>query len=361
MKSFPIFLSLAAVLCGCTVVRVVVNNAPRPDDHIYASGIVLPRSASPVGFARAESFCWPVDTLLDDQCTCAFLVMQGDSLCYAYYDFGCCDTTRLCLFSVSKSFISTLIGIAVDQGYINSPDDLLSEYLPESAALFADSVTVRDLLNMRTGFRENGYATARLYYTPRMSREMAHMACNRAPGEFHYSSLCTQLLTSLLEKATRTPACDYLRDNLWDPLCMLCDGYVCTDSPRGDRIKGFSGICCTPMDAMKLSVLYRDGGEFMGRRIVSEQWIDSCLNPGSMSMDKNGACYNYHWYVLEPGREFFAKGLFGQYLYVNRDTDTVIARFGIREGATDWIDVFRTVASALGGPQQPDLHSGPVS
>ena len=76
-----------------------------------------------------------MDTLFEDCDTYAFLVLQGDSLCYSHYDFGCCDSTPLCLFSVSKSFVSTLLGIAVDQGLIGSVQDLLSAYLPAAAAL----------------------------------------------------------------------------------------------------------------------------------------------------------------------------------------------------------------------------------
>lgn len=345
----PCFIVILAVfMCGCTATRVVINNAPMLDDHKYVSRTELPRSLSPVVFARSVCDVSDMDTLMEDRTTCAFLVLQGDSLCYSYYDFGCCDTTQLCLFSISKSFVSTLIGIAIDQGLIGSERDLLSAYLPASAALASDSVRICDLLNMRAGFRENGYTTARLYYSPDVYRELSRMEPNRPRGEFHYSSLCTQLLTALLLETAREEPAEYLQTNLWEPLCMLYDGYVCTDSPRSNRIRGFSGICCTPLDALKLSVLYRDGGEFMGRRIVSREWIDKCLNPAVMSDDKEGACYNYHWYVLVPGREFFAKGLFGQYLYVNRDTDTVIARFGVEQGPTDWIETFREISGLLG-------------
>ena len=352
MKPANFLFALSLALCGCTVTRVVINNAPRPDDHKYEHRVALPRSAAPVCFAQSASAVSGIDTLLEDRNTCAFLVLQGDSLCYSYYDFGCCDTTQLCLFSGSKSFISTLIGIAIDQGFIGSSQDLLSDYLPCTAALISDSVRICDLLDMRAGFRENGYTTARLYYSPRVYRELAHVKPNRPHGEFHYSSLCTQLLTALLLQATGMEPADYLERNLWEPLRMVCDGYVCTDAAESGRILGFSGMCCTPEDALKLSVLYRDGGVFMGERVVSEQWIDECLNPKVMSDDKNGACYNRHWYVLVPGREFYAKGLFGQYLYVNRDTDTVIARFGVEQGSADWIEMFRMISDALSAPSE---------
>ena len=348
MKPASLLLALSLLSGGCTATRMVINNAPMPDDHKYMHKTEMPRSGVPVVFAESVHPVSEMDTLFEDCDTYAFLVLQGDSLCYSHYDFGCCDSTPLCLFSVSKSFVSTLLGIAVDQGLIGSVQDLLSAYLPAAAALASDSVRICDLLNMRAGFYENGYTTARLYYSPDVYRELSRMEPNRARGEFHYSSLCTQLLTALLLKVTGMQPADYMQLNLWEPLGMACDGYVCTDSAGSGRMLGFSGICCAPVDALKLSVLYRDGGEFMGRRIVSEQWIDECLNPKSMSDDKDGACYNHHWYVLVPGREFYAKGLFGQYLYVNRDTDTVIARFGAERGSTDWIEVFRTVSDRLG-------------
>lgn len=345
---FIINVLIYTAISSCTATRILVYNAPQADDHKYLDKIPLPPSTAPVHFARNVEQNMEIDSLMDET-TCAFLVLQGDSICYSYYDYGCCDTTCLCMFSISKSFIGTLIGIAIDDSLINSAGDPIAAYLPCTAALIPDGISINELLDMRAGFHESGYTTARLYYCPDMTREIVHITGNRKRGDFHYSSMCTQLLSSLLEQASRQSAATYLADRLWEPLGMQKQGYVCIDSPKTDCIRSFYGICCTPMDALKLSVLYRDGGVFMDKRIVSEKWINSCINPTNMSNDKNGACYNHHWWVLVPGREFFAKGLLGQYLYVNRDTDTVIARFGVEKGGTDWIETFRIISENLGG------------
>lgn len=330
---------------GCTTARMIVYNIPTNHDSELFYNIEFPAVDSPRRIATP--LCEPcdsLDALFEDMYTSALVVMRGDSIVYSRFsDCGDIDT-RYDLFSMSKSYIGALLGIAISQGYLKA-DDPLSKYLPAMAGRLSDSVRIIDLADMRGGIGETPYQTALLYYSPELSHSTAQLHSVLPLGMFSYASRCTQLLGYVLEAATGVPLDRYFMENYWIPTAPSTACYWSIDSPDSRNIRSFCGLSIATSEVLKLGMIYRDNGLFDGRRIVPDEWIATTLNPPSESSDRSNATYRCQWYVVRPDREFIAQGLLGQVMYVNRDTDVIVVRFGTGRGRIDWAEQLGRIAA----------------
>ena len=272
------------------------------------------------------------------------MIFQHDSLVYERY-WGNMSAERLAtVFSVSKSITSLLCGIAVDEGFIHSIDDPVTDYLPE--LLKKDPhwqrLTVRHLLDMRSGldFDDSYYlslknlnrvmAIARLNYGNNVMRQIRGLKFRCEPGTEHfYESMTSQILGVVIERATQRPFAEYLSEKVWQPLEMESPAVVNVDK-RGVA-QSFGGISLALKDLAKIGRLYLHGGVWNGRRIVSEEWIRQ-----STAYDTSNEGYHFNWYntssfhmekPAHPG--YYALGIKGQVLYVNPDLDLIMVRIGL--------------------------------
>jgi CubicO group peptidase (beta-lactamase class C family) len=299
------------------------------------------------------------DEFLRETGTLGFLVLDDDRLVYERYFGGADRQTRQTSFSVAKSFVSTLIGIAIDDGLIGSVTDPVTEYVPELAERDArfERITLRDLLTMSSGMR---YQEQELplpwgddvdtYYGTDL-RDLALSATHivRPPGqEWLYNNYNPLLLGLVLERATGTSVSDYMATELWQPLGAEADATWNLDSEGSGFEKMESGLNATPVDYARFGELFLQGGELDGARIVSEDWVREAT-AADVTKDPAGH-YQYFWWVdtLRPDR-FYALGNFGQYIYVAPDAGTVIVRNGRDWGVENdtWLSVFREVADQL--------------
>ena len=341
MSKTSLFLAsilLISLATSCTATRMLLLASPTIHDSRHTLNAILPTSDEPEEIpCRCTMYACPaIDTLFEDGHTAGIVVVRGDSIIYSRFDEGLSLHTPADLFSLSKSFVGTLAGIAIEQGYIDSIEDSVSRYLPACAALLGDSARICDVLNMRTGMFETHLATALLYYSDNLARALPYNHQNRPHGEYHYASAATQFLAAIIEQATGVPLERYFIDNYWVAIAPKDEGYWAVDSRSGLHTKAFCGLCITPAELLKLGMIYRDGGRYNGRQIVPEWWVTHTINPPYSSDDRQGTTYHCQWYIKKPGREFLGQGLMGQILYVNRTTDTIIARFGTRRGERDW-------------------------
>lgn len=336
---------LLAALSGlsCTATRIALYNTPSTRDSRIFPCVELPVSFSPHVFAEAIRPDGELDRFLASHRTGAMLVLRGDSIVYSYFDPLYDQTTAFPLFSISKSYVAAMTGISHGRGEIECYATPVVRYLPEVADIIGPEATVLNLLNLRTHIVENGSTTALLYYSSDLSRDI-HLTAYKPDTAFHYGNIPTQIETMLLERCTGRDFCALFTERLWLPLKPQDCGYWSHDSRRKGHVRGFCGLETSARDALKLGVLYRDGGRFEGRCVVPEEWIEQTLNPDVMTVDKDDACYSRHWYILTPGEEFFTVGYKGQYLYVDKPSGTVIIRTGTNDRRVDWIELFRTIA-----------------
>lgn len=344
---------LAALLIeGCTAARILTFNVPTIRDSKLFPAATLPASDAPFEPLRRDYYCVcpAIDSLLEDLYTTGIIVARGDSIIYCRFKGGYSANKNTDLFSLSKSFVGALTGIALAEGHITSIDDPVVKYLPECAQFLSDSTRVCDLLNMRGGIYETHWCTAQMYYTRNLSRTTIRSIRQHPHGEYSYANISTQLLAGLIEQATGQTLTDYFVENYWLPSATSHEGQWTFDSHKHLSVRAFCGLSITPIDVVKLGMIYRDGGALGGRQIVPAEWVSHILNPPYTSNDRGGATYHCQWYIINPDTEFLGQGFMGQILYVNRATDTVVARFGVRRGKTDWTRTMQQIATL------PDQH-----
>jgi CubicO group peptidase (beta-lactamase class C family) len=301
-----------------------------------------------------------LDDFLRNTDTLAFLVVHEDRLVYERYFDGATRESLQTSFSAAKSFVSTLVGIAIDLGLIRSVEDPVTDYLPELATRDPGfrKITLRDLLTMSSGirYREGGFPTlgddTYTYY----GVDLRDVALNRTqidgqPGlAWQYNNYHPLLLGLVLERATETSVSDFMARRLWQPLGAEADATWNLDSEGSGFEKMESGLNARPVDYARFGLLFLHRGEWNGRRIVSADWVRAATGADTTSDPAYYHGYRYFWWldVDEPGR-FYAQGKYGQYIYVAPDANAVVVRLGRDWGVGNntWLATCRDVADQL--------------
>jgi len=284
--------------------------------------------------------------------TAAFIVIKNDTIIYERYfdDFG--PDSIVTSFSMAKSFTSTLIGIAIDEGLIGSVMDPITKYLPELRQRDErfTSITIKDLLMMSAGIRYDRDSPVNDDDTTYHSIELRKNTLENTtiidpPGRyFLYNDYHPPLLGMILERVTGKSVTEYLQENLWSPLGMEYAGSWSIDSKKGNFEKMLVGINARPIDFAKLGRLFLNNGCWNGKQIVSESWVEHATQPEEKPdsyyqddpwFNSLGHYYKYFWWGdKRPGgkSDFHAAGNLGQYIYVSPQKKIIIIRNGIDFG-----------------------------
>lgn len=353
---------LVASITGCHVFRSVFWGGAGRDDYksFPSSSIKKPdtpfkflltdqqytiTTPSQANFVGAEDW----DSFLKKSKTIAFIIIRNDSLLYENYPDGDSSNAIFPSFSVAKSFVSALIGIAIDQGSIESENDTITKYLPELRGHGLHNLTLRDLLNMRAGlnYKEtylNPFGDAAIYYFgTNLKKAVSRLTCEYEPNtKYEYQSAATLLLSLALERATNHRITDYLTEKIWKPLGMQSDATWSFDSSNDSIIKSFCCLNATALDFARFGRLWLHKGDWNGKRIISEQYISSALSDTLDSKDSQRYPYSHQWRSIHDG-SFFAKGVLGQYIFVNPNNNMIIVRLGKKSDKINWAKIFREI------------------
>lgn len=268
--------------------------------------------------------------------TVSFMIIRKDTILYENYQRNYSDTTKVSSFSVVKPILSTLIGIAIDEGKIKSVEDYIVDYLPEfKNKVGFNKIKVRHLLHHTSGiaFSNNKFDlfsdNVEFYWGENLRDRILNVEIEYAPGKvFKYSSENTMLLALIIEKITNNSVSNYLQERIWKKLGMEAPAEWSLD--RDDE-KGIEKVfCClqaTTKDFAKFARLYLNDGNWKGEQIVSKEWVKKSTSPHPTGNNKH--FYHNNWGIgpLKYG-SFFAIGLYGQYLYVYPEEEIIIVRFG---------------------------------
>jgi CubicO group peptidase (beta-lactamase class C family) len=295
--------------------------------------------------------------LLETTGTAAFIVLQGDEIVVEEYYNGSSREAIQTSFSVAKSFMSSLFGIAVDQGLIDSLAEPITSYLPELAERDErfQRIAIRHLLTMTSGLRyeEEGLPwsdDSTTYYAPDLRAAALSVEIEGEPGRaFHYNNYNLLLGGMILERATGEHIATYMQRVLWQRLGAEADASWSLDSEASGFEKSESGINARAIDFARFGLLHlREGRNAAGDRVVPSRWIESATAEDT-STDP-AARYQYWWWVdtSRPGR-YYAAGNKGQYIYVAPDKDVVVVRMGRDFGSVGdrWPAVLRDVADRM--------------
>lgn len=324
----------------------------------------------------------PFEPELKRSNTVAFLVIRNDSVLYEWYAPKYSQKSIVPSFSMAKSFISAMIGMAIDEGKIKSTAEPITNYIDFLDKEKFGRITIQHLLDMQSGIKNNeSYINpfgdvAKYYYGRHLKKYMHRIKIKEEPGKnFEYISLNTQLLALILEKATgRTPT-NYLQEKIWTPLGMEHDASWSIDSKRDKTEKAFCCINARARDFAKFGRLYLNNGNWNGKQIVSSKWVDESVN---FRVAKNYYLYSNQWWhtrnfypasdttrlqkpwilftsyhkgktianVCQPTGDYFAEGHLGQFIYVSPKHHLIIVRLGKNYGGLYWAPYLKKLAAA---------------
>lgn len=292
------------------------------------------------------------DNFLESKKTLAFLVIQNDTMIYEKYFNESHQASIIPSFSIAKSVTSTLIGCAIDDGYISSVEQPVTDFIPELKRNGFDKVTIRHLLQMTSGvnFKEHfdfSNSAPVYYYGRNMRKKLYRLTLKSEPGEkFEYASGNTELLGLALERALVTKTItQYLQEKIWHPLGMEYDASWSIDMEKNGLEKTFCCLNARARDYAKLGRLYLNNGNWNGKQIVSENWIRESVKVDT----SNGSewFYQYHWWLASQKGDYFARGMLGQYVYVNPSKNMIIVRLGEKSAGVDWPGIFKAIANGF--------------
>ncbi len=263
------------------------------------------------------------------------------------------------LASVTKSFMTTLIGIAADQGLIDLDAPLVS-YFPDRTIANLDerkqAVTIRDLVSLTSGLECNPAGDEQDLAAMRATDDWVQAALDRpsvaAPGtRFVYCGPDMHLLSGVLRQATGMTALEFARANLFGPL-GITEAVWDTD-PQGNN-RGWGDLALLPQDAAKLGLLFLQGGKWEGKQIVSPEWVAEATRAQHPTGGNWAEDYGYGWWASRQGEAvpyFSANGRGGQYVRVFPGINAIVATTG--GGFSDASSVTDYLGAAIGDLENP--------
>lgn len=267
-----------------------------------------------------------LDDYMTKNHTGGLLIIKDGEIKAERYGFGNSEETLWISFSMSKSVTSMLLGAAIKEGYINSVDDPVSDYLPRLKGSSYDAVSIKNVLQMASGVEWNEdytdlgsdvatYPSDKLIDIQRYLGTKPRVA---APGEvFNYSTAETDLVGAIVRAAIGNNLATYLENKMWRPFGMEFDANWGTHSDEGER-----GGCCmnvTLRDYGRIGLFALNEGRLpKGGQVLPENWMAESSTPSTSNPG-----YGYLWW-LNNDDTYRAQGIFGQGIYVKPESDLVI-------------------------------------
>ncbi|MFW6347866.1 MAG: serine hydrolase domain-containing protein [Cyclonatronaceae bacterium] len=260
----------------------------------------------------------------------SFILYQSGEVLQEQYNAGMSQTRTINIKSASKSVLSALTGIALEQGFISSVDDSIAQYLPQYFEGISDvekrGITIRHLLTMSSGlestsFRNYGrWVATRDWTAAALNGELQHPPGSRMRYSTGDSHILSAVLTEASGMSTRALAERYL----FGPLSVSIGGW--DRAPEGYFFGG-NNMALSPQGLLRFGQLYLNAGRYEGRQILPENWVHASLSPTfrSISFNSRGHDYGYLWWSNRFGHHqaYFAWGYGGQFVFVMPELDAV--------------------------------------
>lgn len=393
MKSIITLVSVSLLLSACHVGRYFYWNFADIQDHKKFPSRVIETGSKPFSFHKPVTYpdffvkhinfkneVVTFDEFLQKSKSVAFVVIHNDSVVFEHFTRGYNEKSIVPSFSVAKSFVSTLVGIALEEGKIKRLDEPITNYLKDLDSSKFGAITIEHLLNMRSGikFNESYYNpfgnVAKAYYGTDLKKLCRKLKIKEKPDEnFDYISINTQLLGFIVEEATGKKLDDYLEEKIWKPLGMEHQASWSIDSKKNQNVKAFAALNATVYDFAKLGRLFLNQGVWNGKQIVSKEWVNESLTNGAV---KNGRQYSFQWWIFDkydayqgqqigprqqlieftqdgkiqeavvtPNFGYAAQGILGQFIYFCPQKNVLIVRLGSYSPTVRWSNLFNQIAN----------------
>jgi CubicO group peptidase (beta-lactamase class C family) len=303
---------------------------------------------------------------LDLRAVTAVVILHKGTVVHEVYHMGTASEDQRISWSVAKSYLSALFGVLMDKGHVDSLDDPVTRYAPTLAGSAHDQATIRDVIEMESGVTFDEDYLDFWSDINKMGRVLAlggsmdDFAAGltetfAAPGEgWKYVSIDTHVLGMVARGATGQSLSDLLREYILGPLGTHGSPYYVTDGYGVAFALG--GLNLTTRDYARMGEMFRNDGAFGGRQIVPAAWARESTRPQARTAPGK-LQYGYQWWMPADARdgEFLARGVYGQYVYIDKQSAVVITINGAdrafrEDGAfDDSLQMFRRIAAMYKG------------
>lgn len=275
------------------------------------------------------------------------VVYKEGETCYEKYFHTCSCVSRIHIYSVTKSILSILIGISIDQEYIKSVDQKVLDFFPEYTVKRREktiqNITLKHLLTMTAPYKYK-FAPYVKYFTSNdfVTFTLDLLGGKGKVGDFRYTPLIgPDILSGILRNATKQSVLEFATNHLFSPLGITVENSITFQSKeeqlafnKATDISGWVidesgvntggwGLTLSPMDMAKIGQLYLDGGTWKEKQIVSNKWIKESTKEHSR-WEKFNLSYGYLWWV-DNNNGFSAMGDGGNVIYVNTKKKIVVS------------------------------------
>ncbi len=317
-----------------------------------------------------------IDEFLEETITTGLLVVKDDKIVTERYYHESGEDTLFTSMSVVKSFVSALVGIAIDEGLISGVDRPISDYVPGLRGSGYDGVPIKHVLQMSSGVKfdevyEDLFSDINLLFykvfalNQPINDYMVNLKREHPSGTTSYYRSCdTQALGMLISAVSGKPVSAYLEEKIWTKIGMEYDATWCTDTHDTEIAFGFLNAALR--DYAKFGMLYLHNGNWGGQQVVSADWVHESVTPDNPNLQPGpkpeeywtfgNFGYQYQWWIPEnPDGEYLAIGVWGQYIYVYPKENLVVVKTSVDphfadndfEHDDETVEVFRAIAACL--------------
>ena len=323
-------LAFVSIVCVSVLVPILVNKSQNPYEWMFGE---------PEDFGFDIEKLDLIKTIAENIANLrSVLVIRHGVIVVEWYFHGATSETALHIHSASKSFISTLIGIAIQNGNISNVDQKMMDFFPEYDYLGLDpkkyDITVQDLLSMKAGFDFNETLEAFIEYvnSPNSVKHILELPFMHDPGEYwHYSSVQSDLLSVILSKATSMSSMAFAQKYLFGPANFTINEWY--QDNQGYYYGGHE-MYFTPRAMARYGLMYLNNGTLFGEQIVPKDWVLETIQDHSIGFAvesllgtaEGEAGYGYQWWLRKENgmNTYGALGLGGQNIICIPDLDMVV-------------------------------------
>jgi CubicO group peptidase (beta-lactamase class C family) len=301
---------------------------------------------------------------LNDRSVTALVVLKDGAIVHESYYKGTTPEDLRISWSVAKSYLSALFGVLLQEGAIASIDDPVTKYAPSLIGGAYEQASIRSVLNMASGVTFDEDYLDQKSDINRMGRVLAlggsmdEFAADisesfTTPGaEWKYVSIDTHILSMVVRGATGRPIAELLSEKIIIPMGLEHEPYYLTDGFGTAFVLG--GLNLTTRDYARMGQMFLQNGNYNGTQIVPQDWVAASTVPSApTAAGKIG--YGYQWWIPQGAveGEFLARGIYGQYVYINRARGVVIATNAAdkkfrEDGVSEQnVAIFRSIANGI--------------
>ena len=312
-----------------------------------------------------------LDQYLETTGSLGLVVIVNDVIVHEQYLNGADEMSLPTSWSVAKSFVATLIAMAMQEGRIDNLDQLAQEFAPQFEGSAFGETSLRHLLMMSTGidfiedYSDTDSDIGVLFADPfvwgsNIDQSLLQFErITEAGTELDYISSASHVLSAVLRGVYDQPLHQIVQEKIWTPLGMESDAYWNQNVMGDDGVS--LGYCCLnarPVDFARLGLLYLDDGVWNGERLLPEGWVEMATHANAPFQESDATYslrgYGLHFWFPETDRdEFFAAGIYGQYIWVDPSRNLVISRFAADPQwgphTAETFAAFRAIAADVAG------------